>query len=70
MEQPYIKPQWPLIYDLSSDPHEDSNLFNTDLANSWMLGPPLRLLGEYEQSVKKYPNIQLGAEFKGYPKSK
>ena len=26
IEKPYIKPQFPMIYDLSSDPHEDNNL--------------------------------------------
>jgi arylsulfatase len=66
IEQPYVKPQFPLIYDLSSDPHEDSNLFCTDLSNGWMLGPPLKLLGEYELSVKKFPNITVGEDFKGY----
>ena len=70
MEQPYVKPQWPLCYDLTSDPHEDSNLFYTDLANSWILGPPARLIGEYEQSTKRYPNIAVGDDFKGYGAAK
>lgn len=68
MEQPYVKPQWPMCYDLSSDPHEDSNLFFTDLSNSWLLGPAFKLFGEYEQGVKKYPNITVGEDFKGYGK--
>jgi hypothetical protein len=68
MEQPYVKPQWPMCYDLSSDPHEDSNLFFTDLSNSWLLGPAFKLIGEYEQGVKKYPNITVGEDFKGYAK--
>ena len=39
MESAYIKPQWPMMYDLSSDPHEDNNLFYTDLDNGWLFGP-------------------------------
>ena len=30
----YIKPQLPMMYDLSSDPHEDFNLWWTDLTNA------------------------------------
>jgi arylsulfatase A-like enzyme len=64
----YVKPQFPMMYDLSSDPHEDSNLFYTDLTNGWMLGPVFKLIGEFERSVREYPNIKPGEEFKGYPK--
>jgi arylsulfatase len=64
----FIKPQIPMFYDLSSDPHEDSNLFYTDLTNGWMLAPDLKLIEEYEISVKKYPNIKVGEDFKGYQK--
>jgi arylsulfatase A-like enzyme len=68
LEQPYIKPQFPMFYDLSSDPHEDNNLFYTDFTNGWMLAPDFKLIGEYERSVKKYPNIKPGEDFKGYKK--
>jgi arylsulfatase len=67
MESAYIKAQWPMMYDLSSDPHEDNNLFYTDLNNGWLFGPFFRLIGQYEASVKKYPNIKVGEDFKGYP---
>jgi len=30
--------------------------------------PILRLIGQYEPSAKKYPNITAGEDFKGYPK--
>jgi arylsulfatase A-like enzyme len=66
MEQPYIKPQFPMCYDLSSDPHEDNNLFYSDLTNTWMLYPALQAVAEYERSVAKYPNIKVGEDFKGY----
>ena len=68
IESSYIKPQFPMMYDLSSDPHEDNNLWYSDLTNGWMFGPFLRIIGQYEQSLKQYPNIKVGEEFKGYQK--
>src|SRR5271157_3739295 len=62
----FITPQFPMFYDLSSDPHEDSNLFYTDLTCGWMLAPAFKLIGEYELSLKKYPNIKIGEDFQGY----
>ncbi len=53
IEQPYVKPQFPMFYDLSSDPHEDNNLFYSDLTNGWMLAPVFKAIMEYEASVKK-----------------
>ena len=58
VQSPYIKPQFPMFYDLSSDPHEDNNLFYTDLTNAWMLAPDFKMIGEYERSVKEYPNMK------------
>jgi len=66
IEQPYVKPQFPLFYDLSSDPHEDNNLFYSDLTNAWMLAPVSRVIAQYERSVAEYPNIKVGEDFKGY----
>jgi hypothetical protein len=54
-----------MFYDLSSDPHEDRNLFYTDLTCGWMLAPALKLIAEYELSLKQYPNIKVGEDFKG-----
>jgi arylsulfatase A-like enzyme len=62
----FTTPQFPMFYDLSSDPHEDSNLFYTDLTCGWMLAPAFKLIGEYELSLKKYPNIKIGEDFQGY----
>ena len=67
-EKPYIKPQFPMFYDLSSDPHEDNNLFYSDLTNGWILAPDFKLIEEYARSVKKYLNIKVGEDFKGYRK--
>jgi arylsulfatase A-like enzyme len=63
-----ITPQFPMFYDLSSDPHEDNNLFYSDLTNGWMLAPNFKLIGEYERSLREYPNIEVGEDFKGYQK--
>ena len=68
IQSPYIQPQWPMVYDLSSDPHEDNNLTHTDLTNGWIFGPDFKLIGEYQQSIQKYPNIKVGEDFKGYNK--
>src|SRR5512132_1817244 len=66
----YIKPQLPMMYDLSSDPHEDSNLWWTDLTNAWMLAPCFKLIAEFKASVEEYPNIEVGQDFEGYKKKK
>lgn len=64
----YIMPQLPMMYDLNSDPHENSNLFYTDLTNGSMFAPSFKLIIEYERSVKEYPNIKVGEDFTGYKK--
>ncbi len=69
VDKPIVQPQFPLFYDLSSDPHEDFNLFSTRLDNGWMLAPAFRKIIEYQTSVKKFPNIKPGEEFTGYPKN-
>mgnify|MGYP003694071371 CR=1 FL=1 len=61
----YIKPQLPMMFDLSSDPHEDSNLWWTDLTNGALLAPSFKVIIEYERSVKQYPNIKVGEDFSG-----
>jgi arylsulfatase A-like enzyme len=69
LEKPYIAPQFPMFYDLTSDPHEDNNLFNSDLTCGWILAPNFKLIGEYQRSLKEYPNIKVGEDFKGYKKT-
>jgi arylsulfatase len=66
LEKPYIAPQFPMFYDLSSDPHEDNNLFNSDLTCGWILAPNFKLIAEYQRSLKEYPNIKVGEDFTGY----
>ena len=66
IEKPYIKPQFPMIYDLSSDPHEDNNLTYSDFTIGWIFAPDFKIIGEYQRSINKYPNIKTGEDFKGY----
>jgi arylsulfatase len=69
VDKPIVKPQFPMFYDLSSDPHENFNLFSTKLDNAWMLVPVAKAVGGYQMSLKKYPNIKPGEEFNGYSKN-
>jgi arylsulfatase len=64
--KPIVEPQFPLFYDLSSDPHKDWNLFETRLTTRWLMVPVSRAISQYESSLKKYPNIRPGEEFVGY----
>jgi arylsulfatase A-like enzyme len=68
INNPYVKPQLPLFYDLSSDPHEDFNLWTTTLTMGWVFLPMLETIGAYEKSVKEFPNIAPGEDFNGYPR--
>lgn len=65
---PYVTPQLPLFFDLSNDPHEDFNLWTTTLTMGWVFAPMLQTIGAYQKSVKEYPNISPGEDFKGYPR--
>ena len=65
-EKPIVKPYWPLVYDLTRDPHEDYNLMVYKLDMVWMLGPAGKVLSDYQKSVAEYPNIKPGEEFEGY----
>ena len=44
---------FPKVYDIEMDPHEDINLGGITV---FMAGPAYKAIGEYEASVKKYPN--------------
>jgi len=62
VDKPIVEPQLPLFYDLTSDPHEDVNLFSANLTCGWVLRPVVRIIGAYEKSVEKHPNIKPGQE--------
>ena len=68
VNQGYVAPPLPIVFDLSSDPHEDYNLFNATLTMAWVYGPIEEIIAAYEKSVREYPNIKPGEQFTGYEK--
>ena len=67
-EKPIEKPYWPLVYDLTSDSHEDYNLMIYNLDVGWMLQPAQQVVADYMKSIAAYPNIKPGEDFTGYTK--
>ena len=47
VDKPIVQPQFPMFYDLSSDPHEDWNLFDTELTNGWIMAPNYKAILEF-----------------------
>lgn len=55
MFDPPVKNPTPTIYNLYTDPREEN-----PTADSWVVGPILKIVGAYEQSVKQHPLIPMG----------
>jgi len=55
MFDPPVKLGIPFIINLLTDPREEK-----PTADTWVVGPALKIVGEYEQSVKKTPLIPMG----------
>ncbi len=55
MFDPPVKNPTPTIYNLYTDPREEK-----PTVDSWVVGPMLKIVGDFEQSVKKYPLIPMG----------
>jgi arylsulfatase A-like enzyme len=55
MFDPPVKNPVPTIYNLYTDPREEK-----PTADSWVVAPMLKMVGEFEQSVKQYPLIPMG----------
>lgn len=68
IDQPYVVPQIPMIFDLGSDPGETSNLTYYKLDNAFWFYAILKLGIEFKLSTVEYPNIKTGTgnDFKGY----
>ena len=66
IDQPIVTPQWPMLFDLASDPNELYNIMATKMDMGWMLGVALKFVGDYHKSVAQYPNVKTGEEFGGY----
>jgi arylsulfatase len=65
-DKPIVKPQFPLVFDLGSDPGERNNLFNDKMDIGWEMAVVLPPVFQYEKSFAQYPNIKPGEEFTGY----
>jgi arylsulfatase len=44
---------FPAIYNIEADPREEVNLVAT---SAWVIGPYLKVIGEYYKTLEKYPN--------------
>ncbi|MEP5570086.1 MAG: arylsulfatase [Halioglobus sp.] len=44
---------FPAIFNIEADPREEMNVLGT---SAWVIGPYLKLIGEYQKSLQKYPN--------------
>ena len=63
IDKPIVTPQFPMLFDLGSDPQERYNLVDRKLRMGWMFLPVSKAIGEFEASVTRYPNIKPGQEF-------
>jgi hypothetical protein len=66
IDQPILEPQFPMVFDLGSDPGERYNLTDRKLDMGWMMGVTLGYAAEFEKSIAQYSNIKPGQEFDGY----
>jgi len=57
MVSPPIKLAIPFLFNLYTNPREDADKVITD---SWIFGPVLKMIGEFDASVKKNPLIAMG----------
>lgn len=44
---------FPAVFNVEADPREENDVFGT---NAWVIGPYLKVVGEYLKSLEKYPN--------------
>ncbi len=57
MVSPPLKLGIPYLFNLYTNPQEDRNKLALD---SWVIGPALNLIADFEASVKRYPLIAMG----------
>ena len=44
---------FPAIFNIEADPREEVNVLGT---SAWVIGPYLKVVGEYQKSLQEYPN--------------
>jgi arylsulfatase len=57
MVSPPVKLAIPFLFNLYTNPREDTEKQITD---SWVIGPVLKMIGEFEASTKRHPLIAMG----------
>lgn len=57
MISPPVKLPIPLLFNLYTNPREDEEKTATD---SWIIGPVLKMVAEFEASTKTHPLIAMG----------
>lgn len=66
MDKPIVTPQWPLVFDLLNDPHEDWNIMDSKLDMFWVFQPVYGILSQLNASREKFRDLAPGEEFAGY----
>ena len=59
-DKPIVKPQFPMIFDLGSDPNERYNLFNGKMDMGWMIGVVLPAASRVREELRRVPEHQAG----------
>jgi arylsulfatase A-like enzyme len=57
MVSPPVQLPVPLLFNLYTNPREDQDKTSVE---SWIVGPVLKIVGAFEESVKRYPLIPMG----------
>jgi arylsulfatase len=57
MVSPPVKLGVPMLFDLYTNPQEDPE---KPAVTTWVVGPVLKMIGAFEESLKKYPLIPMG----------
>jgi arylsulfatase len=55
MFDPPVKNPVPTIYNLYTDPREE-----TPTVDTWVVGPALKIVGQFQRSVTEHPLIPMG----------
>ena len=64
---PIVEHTFPQVYDIKHDPDERREHWKEEgYSHLWVMKPVMEILGDIQQSIRTYPNIQPGQDFEGY----
>ena len=66
-DKPILEPQFPMIFDLGSDPGERYNLFEMKMDMGWMYGVVFPAVTEYKKEHRRVPEHSAGGGFPRLP---